>query len=162
MTASLDRKTAIKIAKYRAKQPMEHVDEAQLRQAFDAHQLVFEHQNQTLNYAKSKLFKNVARYTPALSEGYINSIERLGQREIEAKKAGNPSQNPFDGFAFGADDLKFTNPASRLCFYPWALFSGGQGARNAKAATNDNWITTKPRDKRVVLLGDSGGYQIQE
>jgi len=162
MPASFDKKTAIKIAKHRAKQPMEDMNETQLRQAFDAQQLVFEHQNQTLNYAKSKLFKNVARYTPALSEGYINSVERLGLREVEAKEDGDPSKDPFDGFAFGADDLKFTNPASRLCFYPWALFSGGQGARNAQAATNDNWITTKPRDKRVVLLGDSGGYQIQE
>jgi hypothetical protein len=68
MPASFDKKTAIKIAKHRAKQPMEDMNETQLRQAFDAHQLVFEHQNQTLNYAKSKLFKNVARYTPALSE----------------------------------------------------------------------------------------------
>lgn len=162
MPASLDKKTAIKIAKHRAKQPMEDMDEQQLRQAFDAHQLVFEHQNQTLNYAKSKLFKNVARYTPALSEGYIDSITRLGQQEVNAEETGSPELNPFGQFAFGADDLKFTNPHSKLCFYPWALFSGGQGARNAKAATNNNWITTKPRDKRVVLLGDSGGYQIQE
>lgn len=162
MKASFDKKTAIKIAKHRANQPMEDMDKAQLRQAFDAQQLVFEHQNQTLNYAKSKLFKNVARYTPALSEGYINSVERLGLRETEANAAGKPSQDPFNSFAFGADDLKFMNPVSKLCFYPWALFSGGQGARNAQAATNDNWITTKPRDPRVVLLGDSGGYQIQE
>ncbi|WP_300035755.1 hypothetical protein [uncultured Roseobacter sp.] len=160
---SFDKKTTIKIAKHRAKKPLDDIeDEQELRLALQAHQALFEHQNPNLDYSKSKLFKNVARYTPALSEGYINSVARLGMREIEAQKTSDPSEDPFDGFAFGAEDLKFTNPDSKLCFYPWALFSGGQGARTANSAISNNWITKTPRDKRVVLLGDSGGYQIQE
>lgn len=163
MTASFDKKTAIKIAKHRAKQPLGEIDdEQQLRQALEAHRLVHRHQNPTPNYAKSKLFKNVARYTPALSEGYINSIARLARQEADAIADDDPRANPFEKFPFGADDLKFINPNSKLCFYPWVLFSGGQGARTKDAATNDNWITRSPRDPRVVLLGDSGGYQIQE
>jgi hypothetical protein len=168
MTASSDKKTAIKIAKHRAKQPLADMDETQLRDALEAHQQVFEHQNQTLDYSKSKLFENVARYTPALSEGYIKSVARLAQAEVQAKETGDGATNPFDRFGFGADDLKFTNPNSRLCFYPWVLFSGGQGARTESSARavddpeDDNWIIKKPRDARVVLLGDSGGYQIQE
>lgn len=162
MTTSSDKHIAIKIAKHRAKQPMGNMTEAQLRQAFDAQQMVFEHQNQTLNYANSKLFKNVARYTPALSEGYINSVTRLASAESNALADNDPANNPFGQFGFGAEDLKFTNPASRLCFYPWVLFSGGQGARTKASAGNENWITKRPRDPRVVLLGDSGGYQIQE
>ena len=169
MNASSDKKTAIKIAKHRAKSPLEEIeDEKKFRLAFEAHQAVFEHQNPNLDYSKSKLFKNVARYTPALSEGYIKSVVRLARAEQQAVASGQTADNPFQGFAFGADDLQFTNPISKLCFYPWVLFSGGQGARTAKAAqsihdpNNDNWITKKSEDKRVVVLGDSGGYQIQE
>lgn len=101
-------------------------------------------------------FENVARYTPALSDGYIKTVERLGVQEKTAN-------NPFSGLSFGADDLKFINPNSRLCFYPWVLFSGGQGAKNEAAAKIVNWVTKrKGRDPRVVVIGDSGGFQIQQ
>lgn len=169
MTSSCDKKAAIKAAKHRIKQPLSEIeDEATLREVLDAHQVVFDHQNQRLDYAKSEVFKNAARYTPALSEGYILSVARLVERERQALEEGNPQDNPFHGYPFGAEDLKFTNPESRLCFYPWVLFSGGQGARTAKAAVsatepdNPNWILHKERDRRVVVMGDSGGYQIQE
>lgn len=166
---SYDKRAVIKLAKHRIKQPLNEIeDEATLRKVLDAHQLVFEHQNQRLDYAKSQVFKNAARYTPALSEGYILSVARLAERERQALEHNNPQDNPFHGYPFGAEDLKFTNPESRLCFYPWVLFSGGQGARTAKAAANatdpdnPNWILRKERDRRVVIMGDSGGYQIQE
>ncbi len=168
MPVSSDKDVDLEVAKKTAKRPMEHMDKAQLDEALAAHRQVFHHDNPNLDYSKSKPFDNAARYTPALSDGYINSVMRLEKAELAAQKAGNAAANPFNGFAFGASDLKFINPSSKLCFYPWVLFSGGQGARTAKSAAsiddpnNQNWITKKPRDKRVVLLGDSGGYQIQE
>ena len=101
------------------------------------------------NYADSRLFENVAIYTPALSDGYIKTVERLGAQEADAKKNNTPTKDPFAGFGFGADDLKFINPKSRLCFYPWVLFSGGQGAKTEDAAGTRNWITTPEiRDPR--------------
>ena len=166
---SYDKKSSIKVAKQRIKKPFEEIDdERELRLALEAHQTLFEHQNPNLDYSKSKLFKNAARYTPALSDGYINSVARLARAEQTALAEGSTTENPFQRFGFGAEDLQFTNPKSKLCFYPWVLFSGGQGARTAKAAqsvhdpNNDNWVTKKSEDSRVVLLGDSGGYQIQE
>lgn len=115
------------------------------------------------NYAESKLFENVAIYTPALSDGYIKTVERLEAQQADAKKHKTPRKNPFAGFHFGADDLKFINPDSRLCFYPWVLFSGGQGAKTEAAADTRNWITNREiRDPRVVVIGDSGGFQIQQ
>jgi len=108
------------------------------------------------NYADSKQFENVAIYTPALSDGYIKTVERLEEKE-------KSTDNPFAQFGFGADDLKFINPKSRLCFYPWVLFSGGQGAKNEAAAKDVNWVTKRNnRDARVVVIGDSGGFQIQQ
>jgi len=168
MNASSDKKPAIKIAKHRAKKPLGDIeDEQELRLALEAHQAVFEHQNPNLDYSKSKRFKNVARYTPALSEGHIKSVARLVNKQL-FYSANDDADGALHRFVFSGEDLQFTNPQSKLCFYPWVLFSGGQGARTAKAAQsihdpqNDNWVIRKSRDPRVVLLGDSGGYQIQE
>jgi hypothetical protein len=121
MPASFDKKTAIKITK----QPMENMDEEQLRQSFDAHQLVSEHQNQPVNYAESKLFENAAIYAPALSEGYIASISRFEKELADAAKAqaaGKTYSGPTEYAAISQlglnpDDFKFIAPQSRLCFH---------------------------------------------
>ena len=118
------------------------------------------------NYHEAKEFQNSALYTPAISATYIGHVERLEKDEKEAKDACDPNLNPFlqmnANFLFGADDLKFINPNSKLFFYPWVLYSAGQGAKTDGMSKKDNWVTTTPRDKRVVVLGDSGGYQIQQ
>lgn len=114
------------------------------------------------DYSAPKVFDNAAIYTTALSGGYVKSIEEFSQQEEQALISGNPNDTPFSGFDFGADDLKFIKPESKLCFYPWVLFSAGQGAKTDAAADEVNWITERVgRDPRVVVLGDSGGFQIQ-
>lgn len=115
-----------------------------------------------LDYSKSTRFENVALYTPALSEGYISGVERLRSAKLDAIANGDPSLDPLAGFDFTAEDLKLTNPNSNLCFYPWLLFSAGQGAKTPTKALQSNWLIQRPRDPRVVLLGDSGGFQIQQ
>ena len=113
-----------------------------------------------IDYSEATAFDNVAVYTPALSDSWINTVERIGN---------DPSAHTlpkFADFQLEAADLQFTNPHSRLCFYPWVLYSAGQAVNpDSKAgapAWKDNWLTRKPRDPRVVVLGDSGGFQIQE
>ncbi len=149
-------------AKRIAHTPLARFDENQIRKAQLAHQTVFRHENKTLDYSKSKLFENVALYTPAISDGYINNVTRLIQKRNQAETIGNPTLDPLNGYDFEAEDLQFINPNSSLFFYPWVLFSGGQGAKNPGAALKNNWVTRRPRDPRVVLLGDSGGFQIQQ
>ena len=117
----------------------------------------------SVDYSNCPEFQNVALYTPALSQGYINTITRLGKHEKEARAKGDAKSDPLDRLSFGADDLKFINPGSKLCFYPWVLYSGGQGAKTDEKASQVNWVTDKPaRDPKVVVIGDSGGFQIQQ
>ena len=52
-------------------------------------------------------------------------------------------------------DLNFLNPNSKLWHYGYGLYSAGQFAINERTAD----IVTN-RDSRVIVLGDSGGYQI--
>lgn len=115
-----------------------------------------------VDYSNRPEFQNVALYTPALREGYINTVTRLGKQEKIAQASGDAKPDPFDGLSFGADDLQFINPKSKLCFYPWVLYSGGQGAKTETKAKERNWITDRAaRDPSVVVIGDSGGFQIE-
>lgn len=101
-----------------------------------------------IDYSKSKAFENVALYTPALSEAFISTLNK-------------PNTNLGGGFS--NVDLQFTNPNSKLFFYPWVLYSAGQAAATKSKASSVNWLTDRvTRDPRVVVLGDSGGYQVQQ
>lgn len=119
-----------------------------------------------IDYSKSKPFQDAAIYTPAMSAGYIASVATLEQQQANAKASGNQADDPFyqmnPNFLFGADDLKFIKRSSKLCFYPWHLYSAGQGAQTANMATKTDWLTQTPREQGVVLLGDSGGFQLQQ
>lgn len=142
--------------------PVEALNEDELR-------LVAEHQMKErgvfaagVDYSAHGVFENVAIYTPALSGGYVKNVAEFEDQEIRAHIEGTPHASPFAEFDFGADDLKFIKPTSKLCFYPWVLYSGGQGADTDAKAQELNWITDPHgRDQRVVVLGDSGGFQIQ-
>lgn len=142
--------------------PVAELDENELR-------LVATHQMQKqgafaagADYSAPSVFDNVAIYTPALSANYVKFVEGFAELEEATHIEGTPEKNPFNGFDFGADDLKFIKPRSNLCFYPWVLYSAGQGANTDKRAQELNWITEREgRDPRVVVLGDSGGFQIQ-
>lgn len=142
------------------------LDEEQTRHALSVFEKARKAKSKVPDYHKAKEFQNSSLYTPAISATYIGHVERLEKDEKEAKDACDPTLNPFlqmnANFLFGADDLKFINPKSKLFFYPWVLYSAGQGAKTEGMAKKDNWVTTTPRDKRVVVLGDSGGYQIQQ
>lgn len=144
----------------------EDMNEDELRGALVSYEEQFKRDHQRLDYTKSNLFQNVALYTPALSSGYIGAVEKLAQAQFDANLSGDRSKDLFSimnsNFGFDAEDLKFINPNSKLCFYPWVLYSGGQGAKTLGIAQKNNWITQKPRDHRVMLIGDSGGFQIQQ
>lgn len=146
----------------------EYETEEELRAAFAYYEQQYQKEWQVLDYSKMMNFQNAALYAPALSDGYINNVTRLGKQQQEAIDKDDPNLDPFHmllqntGYSIKADDLKFINPKSRLCFYPWVLFSGGQGAKTDALAQKDNWVTSKPRDPRVVVQGDSGGFQLQQ
>lgn len=99
------------------------------------------------DYTRASAYENVAYYMPALSSTYVDALEGMVL----------PSR-----FGFSAEELQFTNPKSKLCFYPWVLYSGGQAAKTPKLAERRNWLTGGNHDPRVTLIGDSGGFQIQQ
>ena len=98
--------------------PVAELDENELR-------LVATHQMQEhgafaagVDYSAPGVFENVAIYTPALSGGYVKSLTEFEEHEQRAHIEGTPNESPFAGLAFGANDLKFIKPTSKLCFYP--------------------------------------------
>ncbi|MDK4711583.1 hypothetical protein [Rhizobium sp. CNPSo 4039] len=64
-------------------------------------------------------------------------------------------------FSFAERDLNFLNPSSGLFYYPYALYSAGQAARTEGAAKQTDIVSHRDRDQTTVI-GDSGGFQIQE
>lgn len=62
---------------------------------------------------------------------------------------------------FTETDLNFLNPASGLFHYPYALYSAGQAAKTDGAAQHQSTVSKRARDK-TTIIGDSGGFQIQE
>lgn len=144
------------------------MDDKEFTTALDADLKHYSKLGRLLDYSELRSFRNVAIYTPAISDGYISSVERLVREQKAALDDNKPEDDPFyellkdSDYEFGAEDLKFNNPNSKLFFYPWLLFSGGQGARTEPTSKKRDWITDPNRDPRIVLIGDSGGYQIQE
>jgi hypothetical protein len=99
------------------------------------------------DYSEANAFANAAVYMPALSSTYVDALAGL-------RLPGH--------FRFTPEDLQFTNPSSNLCFYPWVLYSAGQAAKTETLAAKRNWLTGGNHDPRVTLIGDSGGFQIQQ
>ncbi len=87
-----------------------------------------------------------AVYLPAISANYA----KLGH-SLHLKRS----------FAFAEKDLDFLDPASGLFHYPYALYSAGQAARTDGAAKQTDIVSHRDRD-RTTVIGDSGGFQIQE
>ncbi|MEP1206123.1 MAG: hypothetical protein ABJM29_16210 [Rhizobiaceae bacterium] len=141
---------------YLARFPIEEYPEADWRDELKQMDAQIAATHGAIDYSAASAFNNVAIYTPALSQGWISTIERA------INNPANFSFPKFGDFTLSPEDLQFTNPNSRLCFYPWVLYSAGQAAQTENAAKKNNWMTTNPRDPRVVVIGDSGGFQIQE
>lgn len=90
-------------------------------------------------------FENCAIYLPALSFGYARFAHNGAFRRT---------------LPFTAQDLNFLDPQSTLFHYPWALFSAGQAAKSI--SENDPPTMVSERDRtRTIVVGDSGGYQVQ-
>lgn len=87
-----------------------------------------------------------AVYMPAISANFA----KLGH-----------SQHLKRNFSFAESDLNFLDPTSKLFHYPYALYSAGQAARTDGAAKQQDIVSQRDRD-RTTVIGDSGGFQIQE
>lgn len=87
-----------------------------------------------------------AVYTPSISPEFA----KLGH---STRLAG--------AYGFAERDLNFLDPASSLFHYPYALYSAGQAAKNDSTAGQDSSVSKRDRS-RTTIIGDSGGFQIQE
>lgn len=86
-----------------------------------------------------------AIYTPAISQEFA----KLGYSQHLKRK-----------FSFLETELNFLDPKGSLFHYPYALYSAGQAAKTANSALEDNIVKLRDRQQTVVI-GDSGGFQIQ-
>jgi hypothetical protein len=94
----------------------------------------------------SKRYSDYARFLPAVSEMYTRFVV-------------NP--NPKRNSPIPQSDLDFFNKKSNLWYLPCALYSAGQAAKSEGAAKRKDMITGRA-NKSTTVLGDSGGFQIQQ
>ena len=69
--------------------------EEEMRTAFSYYEQLYQEDWKVWDYSKMAAFQNVALYTPALSDGYINSVARLGRLQQEAIEKDDLKQDPF-------------------------------------------------------------------
>ena len=86
-----------------------------------------------------------ALYFPAVSETFARFAHR----------GTLPASLPLT-----ASDLNFLDPASTAFFYPFALYSAGQAAPSGDIEPSPCMVTERDRSA-TLIIGDSGGYQIQ-
>lgn len=86
-----------------------------------------------------------ALYFPAVSETFARFAHR----------GSLPASLPLT-----ASDLNFLDPASTAFFYPFALYSAGQAAPSGDIEPSPCMVTERDRSA-TLIIGDSGGYQIQ-
>jgi len=94
----------------------------------------------------SQRYSDYARFLPAVSEMYTRFVV-------------NP--NPKRVSPISQSDLDFLNPNTNLWYLPCSLYSAGQAAKSAGAAKRKDMITGRT-NKNTTILGDSGGFQIQQ
>lgn len=94
----------------------------------------------------SKRYSDYARFLPATSEMYT--------RFVVNQKPKRPCPIP-------QSDLDFMNPNTSLWYLPCALYSAGQAAKSDGAAHRKDMITGRTNPD-TTILGDSGGFQIQQ
>ena len=99
------------------------------------------------DYRQSPALQNVALYLPAMSPAVVQAID-------------GPTRTIWGGIT--NEDLQFTRPNGKLFFYPWCLYSAGQAAKTVAMAKKSNWLTQAKADPNVTILGDSGGFQVQQ
>lgn len=92
-------------------------------------------------------FRDYARFCPAISEMYTRFIDNK-----------NPKRQMPAGITQA--DLNYLDPATNLFYLPNSLYSAGQAAKSDGAAAKKDMVTERDRDS-TIILGDSGGFQIQ-
>jgi hypothetical protein len=95
----------------------------------------------------SKRFRDYARFCPAISEMYTRFIDNK-----------NPKRPMPRGLT--QNDLNYLDTASTLFYLPNSLYSAGQAAKSDGAAAKKDMVTERDRGT-TIILGDSGGFQIQ-
>lgn len=90
------------------------------------------------------LAQNRAIYLPAISETFSRSVHRSTLSL---------------SLSLTAADLNFLDPRNPSFFYPFALYSAGQAASKS-GIVPPCMVTDRDRDE-TMIVGDSGGYQIQ-
>ncbi len=97
----------------------------------------------------SEEYHDYAVFLPAVSEMYTRYVANE-----------TPKREPPGGLT--RDDLNFLSTKSnRLFFLPKVLYSAGQAAKSDTAANNQDMVTARPRDGSTIIVGDSGGFQIE-
>ncbi len=105
------------------------------------------------NYARSPTFQNAALFAPSYSESFVRALDGA-DRLLWSNSAGE---------AITTHDLRLCQPTARAGHYPVALYSAGQALDTVNNPGRDNWMTRLKHDfPGVTVLGDSGGFQIQE
>lgn len=94
----------------------------------------------------SKKFDNLAIYLPAINSAYATFC-------IKPNDAGLSPMTPCD--------LNFLSKSTKLFYYPWVLYSAGQGAKTRNDAQKDNIVRQRNRDETIVIA-DSGGFQVAQ
>ena len=93
-------------------------------------------------------YKHYARFLPAVSEMYSKFLS--GTR---TSKRSCP---------ISATDLNFLDSNSNLFSFPYFLYSAGQSMKMERRASTLQKDTFLNRDRnKTVMVGDSGGFQIQ-
>lgn len=95
----------------------------------------------------SKRYRDYARFLPAISEMYTRFVTNA---------------NPKRPCPVPQQDLDFLEPTSNLYHIPAALYSAGQAAKSKNAAHRKDMVTGRNKAHGNIILGDSGGFQIQQ
>lgn len=95
----------------------------------------------------SKRYRDYARFLPAISEMYTRFVTNA---------------NPKRTCPVSQQDLDFLEPTSNLYHIPYALYSAGQAAKSKNAAHRKDMVTGRNRAHGNIIVGDSGGFQIQQ
>lgn len=91
----------------------------------------------------SLLAENRALYLPAINDSFPRDIHR-----------GLSASSPLE-----AAELNFLDPNNPSFFYPFALYSAGQAA--SKSGSIPPCMVTTRNKAETLIVGDSGGFQIQ-
>jgi hypothetical protein len=105
--------------------------------------------DEPLDLTKSN--RDYSVFLPSISSMYAKYVSR----EVITRSSPFPT-----GLKNGWNDLNFIGELTNLWNYKWCLYSAGHASMDMDAAmVQEKMIHTRDRSK-ILLVGDSGGYQI--